>query len=171
MPWPIRPAGFNTQPPEGGWPLSRHPLHFRRRFNTQPPEGGWGNFGHARQHVVVSTHSRLKAAGGRRAQTARVERVSTHSRLKAAGKHRRRPGLQTAGFNTQPPEGGWVGLHNRLAARGCFNTQPPEGGWSQTRPAKMDTCCFNTQPPEGGWGPRTAANTFYLSLLFQHTAA
>ena len=56
------------------------------------------------------------------------------------------------GFNTQPPEGGWVcnlvicrvfiqvSTHSRLKAAGtaknsrqylprCFNTQPPEGGW------------------------------------------
>ena len=58
----------------------------------------------------------------------------------------------TAGFNTQPPEGGWrkpthrafrfgfVSTHSRLKAAGLvvllmrfrvsgFNTQPPEGGW------------------------------------------
>ena len=79
-----------------------------------------------------------------------------------------------AGFNTQPPEGGWdtatqlsandtVSTHSRLKAAGhygrratqrleSFNTQPPEGGW-RIRPA-MPRCmtCFNTQPPEGGWG-------------------
>ena len=54
---------FNTQPPEGGWPLGAHSLyadgvstHSRPKaaglftflihaditcFNTQPPEGGW----------------------------------------------------------------------------------------------------------------------------------
>ena len=45
--WPIsaaiapNPISFNTQPPEGGWKScscrsAKHP-----RFNTQPPEGGW----------------------------------------------------------------------------------------------------------------------------------
>ena len=35
--------------------------------------------------------------------------VSTHSRLKAAGRQMaHRNGLAHYGFNTQPPEGGWV---------------------------------------------------------------
>ena len=34
------------------------------------------------------------------------------------------------GFNTQPPEGGWVhGFTHTRARIFCFNTQPPEGGW------------------------------------------
>ena len=36
---------------------------------------------------------------------------------------------QLVGFNTQPPEGGWL---SELASSQCsksFNTQPPEGGW------------------------------------------
>ena len=35
--------------------------------------------------VVVSTHSRLKAAGIEKAKSDQVISVSTHSRLKAAG--------------------------------------------------------------------------------------
>ena len=80
----------------------------------------------------------------------------------------------SGGFNTQPPEGGW--LNDALSARfneafqhtaarrrlankridnlrvsGRFNTQPPEGGWC--RPVSTDSgdTSFNTQPPEGGW--------------------
>ena len=34
-----------------------------------------------------------------------------------------------AGFNTQPPEGGWLGLSVFLKDKAGFNTQPPEGGW------------------------------------------
>ena len=56
-------------------------------FNTQPPEGGWGQaFTKAFQSVV-----------------------STHSRLKAAGKDSPTTTPRSHGFNTQPPEGGWVG--------------------------------------------------------------
>ena len=54
-------------------------------FNTQPPEGGWMVRLGMVKTVVVSTHSRPKAAGGHDAQD--VPRL--------------------AGFNTQPPEGGW----------------------------------------------------------------
>ena len=57
--------------------------------------------------TAVSTHSRLKAAGGWEHRLYRFLNVSTHSRLKAAGRL----------FN------------NKLAIRIRFNTQPPEGGW------------------------------------------
>ena len=34
--------GFNTQPPEGGWPIIYISITLlRSSFNTQPPEGGW----------------------------------------------------------------------------------------------------------------------------------
>ena len=61
-----------------------------------------------RRISVVSTHSRLKAAGNAQSDSDGNQEVSTHSRLKAAGNH---SDLMTAlgiGFNTQPPEGGWV---------------------------------------------------------------
>ena len=80
---------------------------------------------------MVSTHSRLKAAG----PSVRVQNtpysVSTHSRLKAAGP----PEIEREVLQT-------VSTHSRLKAAGqccflqhgsgaCFNTQPPEGGWAQ----------------------------------------
>ena len=57
------------------------------------------------------------------------KRVSTHSRLKAAGKFNQ-PKSKVAGFNTQPPEGGWfltskiaeivdVSTHSRPKAAGA----------------------------------------------------
>ena len=55
---------FNTQPPEGGWKYYKPPFVGFCSFNTQPPEGGWDEW--ASDDVwtaVVSTHSRLKAAG------------------------------------------------------------------------------------------------------------
>ena len=33
--------GFNTQPPEGGWPPPPSFVGNPHGFNTQPPEGGW----------------------------------------------------------------------------------------------------------------------------------
>ena len=56
--------------------------------------------------------------------------VSTHSRLKAAGKIAFQDGMSDGSFNTQPPEGGWlsqikqaisaddVSTHSRLKAAG-----------------------------------------------------
>ena len=108
----------------------RVPSARRQRFNTQPPEGGWNVFGcgcglFAFQHtaarrrlvsvcfvigmvLVVSTHSRPKAAGYICRVFMDKNDVSTHSRPKAAG----------------PRIAPTVGIAP------CFNTQPPEGGWS-----------------------------------------
>ena len=57
-------SGFNTQPPEGGW-LSRQRIgQLYNCFNTQPPEGGWHlGVQPFAVYPLVSTHSRLKAAG------------------------------------------------------------------------------------------------------------
>ena len=38
--------------------------------------------------------------------------------------------LQTHGFNTQPPEGGWCLFVYAVIHIHSFNTQPPEGGWA-----------------------------------------
>ena len=57
----------------------------------------------------VSTHSRLKAAGKTFWASSIITTVSTHSRLKAAGTQRKKQTLNTKRFNTQPPEGGWLG--------------------------------------------------------------
>ena len=149
---PCRNVCFNTQPPEGGWINSLVAQSRIGSFNTQPPEGGWVEH-HINliQSVVVSTHSRPKAAGfalshpngttfvstHSRPKAADLtgndsfyrRKVSTHSRPKAAGTAARRPNGTTESFNTQPPEGGWVRL-GRFAHRTLgFNTQPPEGGW------------------------------------------
>ena len=120
-------------------------------------------------HRLVSTHSRLKAAGNciyshtesvmfqHTAACRRLEgwlhpnghngTVSTHSRLKAAG-----------GF--RPVAAGPL--------RG-FNTQPPEGGWDRPRAGRRDKNGFNTQPPEGGWAFVDLSAEKYG--VFQHTAA
>ena len=54
---------FNTQPPEGGWPIRRSRAMWSSGFNTQPPEGGWAAGFNQAANSAVSTHSRLKAAG------------------------------------------------------------------------------------------------------------
>ena len=122
--------GFNTQPPEGGWPLP-----FDAEIDIE----------------VVSTHSRPKAAGAEPASTSLIPSVSTHSRPKAAGAPPPRPPDEAevsthsrpkaAGPAEPPPEPlPLVSTHSRPKAAGqraikffisrfCFNTQPPEGGW------------------------------------------
>ena len=135
-----------------------------------------------------------------------MELVSTHSRLKAAGQQQRRATAIHNRFNTQPPEGGWeysavfemysftvsthsrlkaagkysarwrdvrrVSTHSRLKAAGkysglryhglqSFNTQPPEGGWAAMVHVLIRLDCFNTQPPEGGWSSCCSCNVSY----------
>ena len=48
---------FNTQPPEGGWNLSRCTIRLDRCFNTQPPEGGWLEDGFADGEIDVFQHT------------------------------------------------------------------------------------------------------------------
>ena len=58
------------------------------------------------------------------------DKVSTLSRLKAAGFLKINRIRGSNGFNTQPPEGGWIKPHQWWRQQWGFNTQPPEGGWT-----------------------------------------
>ena len=100
---------------------------------------------------LVSTHSRLKAAGCPRSSGCGQAAVSTHSRLKAAGKNMPQEKRFEPSFNTQPPEGGWQFKLSACLIPKCFNTQPPEGGWNPRYARMAKVASFNTQPPEGGW--------------------
>ena len=106
----------------------------RCRFNTQPPEGGWPvKGGSVLVEFYVSTHSRPKAAG-LRFQSFRTNWSGFNTQPPEGGWM-----LQTVkdsfngGFNTQPPEGGWNGWGSFRADWVSFNTQPPEGGWPTSR--------------------------------------
>ena len=163
--------GFNTQPPEGGWragadaadvwlkfqhTAARRRLGRKRRrlcqsagFNTQPPEGGWVSSLNAFAiSVIVSTHSRPKAAGPSRAMcsgfcrfqhtAARrrlglcaasgvlITEVSTHSRPKAAGLRLTSSSFKNSCFNTQPPEGGWIGHFHTAGQRAVSTHSRPK---------------------------------------------
>ena len=50
-----------------------------------------------------------------------------------------------------------------------FNTQPPEGGWINPSIQQRLLRSFNTQPPEGGW--EDGVVVFGEDYKFQHTAA
>ncbi len=45
MAQPLTSNSFNSQPPEGGWPLANKQARVAIRFNSQPPEGGWHHYG------------------------------------------------------------------------------------------------------------------------------
>ena len=80
-------------------------------FNSQPPEGGW------LRPCALSVGMKwfqLTAARRRldlgKAALGLKEGVSTHSRPKAAGQNTLLQSSATCGFNSQPPEGGWIAL-------------------------------------------------------------
>ena len=58
-----------------------------------------------------------------------MEVVSTHSRLKAAGRAFVPILVCISSFNTQPPKGGWAPASSNRYGLRRFNTQPPKGGW------------------------------------------
>ena len=116
--------------------------------------------------------------------------VSTHSRPKAAGLRCTNPLCGWTGFNTQPPEGGWLSARicrwlctrfqhtaarRRLAiqARRChqnerrFNTQPPEGGWLRAGAAKPDSQVSTHSRPKAA-GSRQKRRTGH-SLVSTHS--
>ena len=54
-----------------------------------------------------------------------------------------------------------------------FNTQPPEGGWLLLAKFKLINQSFNTQPPEGGWNPENEwkVEPFFVSTHSRPKAA
>ena len=56
-------------------------------FNTQPPEGGCIDVSGFSEQILVSTHSRTKAAATLDLSLEIQLTVSTHSRTKAAARH------------------------------------------------------------------------------------
>ena len=144
---------FNTQPPEGGWAFGLVKRGAALGFNTQPPEGGWMvAIVRLKEEMMVSTHSRPKAAG--------------HCVLLFQQCQNR--------FNTQPPEGGWpitpiqhcyflkfqhTAARRRLVPCGTSITflfgvsthSRPKAAGLQHRITPVFLARFNTQPPEGGW--------------------
>ena len=79
--------------------------------------------------LMVSTHSRPKAAGSTLESEGYKYDVSTHSRPKAAGSSVVRA-LSLGGVSThsRPKAAGPASLFYQPLLKG-FNTQPPEGGW------------------------------------------
>ena len=86
------------------------PLSVNGSFNTQPPEGGWVNAQDMDLNQII---------------------VSTHSRPKAAGVARVQAGGSVQSFNTQPPEGGWLAEAEKLVNRIRVSThsRPKAAGW------------------------------------------
>ena len=184
---------FNTQPPEGGCPgpVLREIRH--ASFNTQPPEGGCATQRHPRrcscwfqhtaarrrlplltpggaQMLVVSTHSRPKAAAKGGALQPLAGAVSTHSRPKAAASVTRgmmkclRMFQHTAARRRLP-----AAATPAAAATQVSTHSRPKAAAPICRLIGLRHACFNTQPPEGGCAPPRKCSA--PAAAFQHTAA
>ena len=99
-------------------------------FNSQPPEGGWT--------YICSRNSKCQkfqlTAARRRLEAFAYYKSSNQHKFQLTAARRRLVFLgtfcfMTTGFNSQPPEGGWLHLSAVRGGRGSFNSQPPEGGW------------------------------------------
>ena len=117
-------------------------------FNTQPPEGGCFDIVFVDYiGIMVSTHSRAKAAADVGINIELLDIVSTHSRAEA------------------------VALFDRTfhESQQCFNTQPPKGGCYTNFPSIPPPFFVSTHSH-----PKAAATMPCASspiLPFQHTAA
>ena len=122
--------GFNSQPPEGGW-ASRHYFFQRRRLFQLTA---------ARRRLVRSIHTKSR---------------QKMFQLTAARRWLDKPSSLVwlnKGFNSQPPEGGWMPFRFITGLPPRFNSQPPEGGWTAYLLLQHIVYPrFNSQPPEGGW--------------------
>ena len=163
-------GSFNTQPPEGGWGITRTTFQMFKRFQHTAARRRLGHllrfirvfilFQHtaarrrlemtsltAERAVFVSTHSRPKAAGVGNILSIQLIIVSTHSRPKAAGC--RNPAIRPSLA---------VSTHSR-----------PKAAGPKSAAGRRPKYCFNTQPPEGGWV--FVVGVFDIDARFQHTAA
>ena len=138
-------------------------------FNTQPPEGGWCGFSVSETFDTVSTHSRPKAAGNPESSVDVLVRMFQHTAA------RRRLGqlpprhLPIGGFNTQPPEGGWVRAYYTDKATGQFQHTAARRRLADTSNASAISNKF--QHTAARRRLVTARQTVRQYKLFQHTAA
>ena len=149
---------FNTQPPEGGWSAQSNLCTEQKGFNTQPPEGGWNICISGIPTVIVSTHSRPKAAGILQILACHQHIVSTHSRPKAAGHGIFQLSMTyPVSTHSRPKAAGRVSYWQRCANPVSTHSRPKAAGYFVFR-LTIFSVGFNTQPPEGGWAfPRVSA--------------
>ena len=100
--------------------------------------------------LIVSTHSRPKAAGRRGlASLSRYGFQHTAARRRLCCHDNNKTWDQS--FNTQPPEGGCYTLDDEAKERGHVSTHSRPKAAAREAAKVGYLHCFNTQPPEGGW--------------------
>ena len=105
-------SGFNTQPPEGGWFCSIRFILIFDRFNTQPPEGGWAVRPSACRFFRLFQHTAARRRLGRCRHRRDPRVLFQHTAARRRLVFRCPPVYPLRGFNTQPPEGGWIWLRS-----------------------------------------------------------
>ena len=157
-------AGYKTKQPETAATVSTHsrpkaagPCNRARMavlscFNTQPPEGGWINFNERYEAQIPFQHTAARRRLATFCELLTAIRWFQHTAARRRLAQSYASGAKDLGFNTQPPEGGWIAPYRR----GIFNitvsthSRPKAAGISlNCRP--LHRFGFNTQPPEGGW--------------------
>ena len=101
---------FNSQPREGGWPVS---------FTTETPS-------------AISTHSRAKAAGSSASPDFHFSGHFNSQPREGGWLRLFRLPKKRCHFNSQPREGGWKLQCVFIHLVDDFNSQPREGGWAVT---------------------------------------
>ena len=121
------------------------------------------------QGVIVSTHSRPKAAGAMYYGISTVIEVSTHSRPKAAGTATIPFSYALTGFNTQPPEGGWAIRKSPYSNAWLFQHTAARRrlGTSQNFRSRLHAVSTHSRPKAAG----SQRQRQEWQKKFQHTAA
>ena len=83
--------------------------------------------------LLVSTHSRPKAAGSNLPIFCPLDDVSTHSRPKAAGRKIISLCVIIAVSTHSRPKAAGFAIFKHDKVKNSFNSQPPEGGWAAPR--------------------------------------
>ena len=138
---------FNTQPPEGGWPILKRPKSSDCSFNTQPPEGGWEEIG-----KLTVRRQRFQHTAARRRLDAKIKIPfipflfqHTAARRRLAKRISKRVSFNTVSTHSRPKAAGGTG---------CTAAKP---GWFQHTAARRRLGLFQS--------------VHTIQLRFQHTAA
>ena len=161
--------GFNTQPPEGGWPptnpivsmvsLFQHTAARRRLDSLSSRGAGWTKFQHtaARRRLALVAYMMICRLN-----------VSTHSRPKAAGTALKRAVSLMVGFNTQPPEGGWLNVWRQSDPVPVSTHSRPKAAGSIASAARLYAIVSTHSRPKAAG---TLLPPDFALSKFQHTAA
>ena len=94
--------------------------------------------------------------------------VSTHSRPKAAGKHHYPGFTRVQGFNTQPPEGGWLVALSACGGQSVStHSRPKAAGLRRWHRICRFFVSTHSRPKAAGYKTWSSERTAW----FQHTAA